>query len=112
MGFVESLKADLGMLSKSQGYATRLERVGTMISDLATLQTTRLSSQPPQTLSDVQPPSQIEAQLAGKVATELQSQITHFGVKPGDLSTDSAIHQAIGIEDEDYDVLREFIIGL
>lgn len=110
MSFVEPLKADLGVSSQPQSYATRIERTGTMIQDLATLQNVRLSSQPPQTLTDTSGPTQIEVQLATKVVTELQSQISHGGVKPSDVTTDVNIHQAIGLNNDDLDILQEFFI--
>jgi hypothetical protein len=107
---VESLKADLGLQSQPQTYGARIEKTGTMIQDLALLQTVRLNSQPPPTITDASGPTQIEVQLAGKVVTELQSQISQCGVKPADITTDVNLHQAIGLNNDDYDILQEFLI--
>lgn len=108
MSFVEPLKADLGIAPQPQSLDARIERTGTMLQDLATLQTVRLSNQPPQTLSDANGPTQIEVRLAERVVTELQSQISQGGVAPADVATDGNIHQAIGLNNDDLDILSEF----
>ncbi|MFH4983399.1 hypothetical protein AB6A40_010108 [Gnathostoma spinigerum] len=78
-----------------------------MLKDLALLQKNRLSSLPPSTLSDQPPPSSLELNLAAKVQDQLQSQISHFA-KPGDLISSPVIHSAVGLNEEDLDLLNEF----
>lgn len=84
-----------------------LDKSGRMIADLAHLQKNRLSSAPPVTLSDQPAPSHLELNLAGKLQDQLQSQILQFA-KPVDLISAPVIHNAIGLNDEDIDLLNEF----
>uniref|UniRef100_A0A914BYR6 Uncharacterized protein n=1 Tax=Acrobeloides nanus TaxID=290746 RepID=A0A914BYR6_9BILA len=58
MSFVKSLKADFGLQSQPQTYGACIEKTGAMIQDLALLQTVRLNSQPPPTITDATGPTQ------------------------------------------------------
>lgn len=78
-----------------------------MISDLALLQKNRLSSVPPATLSEQPPPSQLETNLAGKIQDQLHAQLAHYA-KPVDIVSPAVIHSAVGLNEEDLDLLNEF----
>lgn len=78
-----------------------------MIDDLALLQKNRLSSVPPTTLTEQPSPSSLELNLANKVQGKLHNQIAQFA-KPGDVISPPVIHNAVGLNEEDIDLLNEF----
>jgi len=73
----------------------KLGKSAKLIQDLRAAQYERLSSAPPQHLSQIQPPNQKEQELAEKVQeclADLASQ-----VKPGDISAATALRKAMGV---------------
>ncbi|VDK75517.1 unnamed protein product [Litomosoides sigmodontis] len=86
---------------------TALNKTGVMISDLALLQKNRLSSIPPTTLTEQPPPGNHELNLASKVQGKLHSQIAQYA-KPGNVISPPVIHNAVGLNEEDIDLLNEF----
>lgn len=78
-----------------------------MIGDLAMLQKNRLSSAPPTTVTDQPPPGNLELNLASRVQGQLQSHIGQFA-KPGSVISPPVIHNAVGLNEEDIDLLNEF----
>jgi len=117
LSFLEELKVQLGINCKEMppnSADQRLRRTGTMIRDLATLQSNRLSSQPPMTLSDQasNQPSGPENDLAERIVGELGASVKEIEAKPEQLVSSHTIHHALGINDDevDYDVLREFML--
>lgn len=88
-------------------FQAELNKTGVMISDLALLQKNRLSSIPPTTLTEQPPPSNHELNLASKVQGKLHSQIAQYA-KPGNVISPPVIHNAVGLNEEDIDLLNEF----
>ncbi|VDK47740.1 unnamed protein product [Gongylonema pulchrum] len=84
-----------------------MDKTGEMINDLANLQKNRLSSVPPTTLTDQPAPSNVELNLAARVQSQLQNQIAQFA-KPGSVISSPVIHSAVGLNEEDIDLLNEF----
>lgn len=78
-----------------------------MISDLALLQKNRLSLVPPTTLTEQPPPGNHELNLANKVQGKLHDQIAQYA-KPGNIISPPVIHNAVGLNEEDIDLLNEF----
>lgn len=115
LSFIENLKTDLGLVkNKIKTTDEILRRTDIMLEDLAALNYARLSTQPSLTLTDTIQPSYIETQLANNIINELNNEIKIIGVKPEDVVTTKAIHHSLGInddedDDEDFDLLREFI---
>jgi len=83
-------------VEKGDGSAEdKLGKSAKLIEDLRAAQYERLSSAPPQHLSQIQPPNQKELELAEKVQeclADLASQ-----VKPGDISAATALRKAMGV---------------
>ena len=81
-----------------------------MLKELKDAQYARLSTQPPTTLTDT--PLRAcnrEVDLAEQITGELVKQVVELGAKPADLISSGPIHHALGLNDDDYDVLREFM---
>ncbi|KAI3415836.1 hypothetical protein GPALN_005408 [Globodera pallida] len=87
----------------------RLHKTGKMIEELASMQHHRLSKAAPQTLSETTEPDESEVQLAEEIVQELGQHVVHLGAKPGDLVRPPMLHQALGLDADDYDVLSEFL---
>uniref|UniRef100_A0A914HCU6 Bromo domain-containing protein n=1 Tax=Globodera rostochiensis TaxID=31243 RepID=A0A914HCU6_GLORO len=87
----------------------RLHKTGKMIEELASMQHHRLSKTAPQTLSETTEPDENEVQLAEEIVQELGQHVVHLGAKPGDLVRPPLLHQALGLDADDYDVLSEFL---
>ncbi|VIO95854.1 Conserved hypothetical protein, putative [Brugia malayi] len=111
IGIDVSFTSDIRKLYKLQTVQeTRqatLNKTGVMISDLALLQKNRLNSVPPTTLTEQPPPSSQELNLANKVQGKLHSQIAQYA-KPGNVISPPVIHNAVGLNEEDIDLLNEF----
>ncbi|KAI6178399.1 Bromodomain protein [Aphelenchoides besseyi] len=113
MSFLNNVRTHLGLESAEEPTTDDILRQnGQMLTDLNSLQQQRLSSAVPMSLAEIQQPEIVEEQLAHKVVQSLANGVTEFAVEPGRLVTTSAIHQAVGLNEEDdcdYDLLREFM---
>uniref|UniRef100_A0A915AJ43 Bromo domain-containing protein n=1 Tax=Parascaris univalens TaxID=6257 RepID=A0A915AJ43_PARUN len=107
VSFVSDVRKLYGVEEGSTSPQDQLNKTGAMISDLALLQKNRLSSVPPATLSEQPPPSQLETNLAGKIQDQLHAQLAHYA-KPVDIVSPAVIHSAVGLNEEDLDLLNEF----
>uniref|UniRef100_A0A1I8EQ81 Bromo domain-containing protein n=1 Tax=Wuchereria bancrofti TaxID=6293 RepID=A0A1I8EQ81_WUCBA len=111
IGIDVSFTSDIRKLYKLQTvpetHQATLNKTGVMISDLALLQKNRLNSVPPTTLTEQPPPSSHELNLANKVQGKLHSQIAQYA-KPGNVISPPVIHNAVGLNEEDIDLLNEF----
>lgn len=117
--FIDEIKADCGFSNPPPTSQTaammmipeeEIERNGYMIQDLAYLQNQRLT-RTITNLADVPQISDAELELSSRLATNFQQQIIQFNVAPNEIGvTPHIIHNAIGVNDEDdYDILREFM---
>ncbi|KAI6203087.1 hypothetical protein M3Y94_00516100 [Aphelenchoides besseyi] len=113
MSFLNNVRTHLGLESAEEPTTDEILRQnGQMLTDLNSLQQQRLSSAVPMSLTEIQQPETVEEQLAHKVVQSLANGVTQFAVEPGKLVSTSAIHQAVGLNEEDdcdYDLLREFM---
>jgi len=73
----------------------KLGKSAKLIEDLRVAQYERLSSAPPQHLSQIQPPTRAEMELAEKVQEVLADMASN--VKPGDISAATALRKAMGV---------------
>jgi hypothetical protein len=112
MSFLKEMRVKFGLEPKEPTIDEFLDVSGQMISDLNTLQQARLNVDPALNLNDISQPSQAEAMLAGRVVQQISSGVTQFGVPPSGIASTQAIHQAIGINDEecDFSLLSEFMV--
>uniref|UniRef100_A0A915E2U5 Bromo domain-containing protein n=1 Tax=Ditylenchus dipsaci TaxID=166011 RepID=A0A915E2U5_9BILA len=111
LSFVNDLKVDLGLAPKPKlSVEQQLRKTGRMVTDLAGLNYNRLSNQPAVTLTDAAALSSVEVQLADNVLDEFGKEINGLNVKPADLVSSKVIHESLGLNDDDYDVLREFMV--
>ncbi|PAV63737.1 hypothetical protein WR25_11569 [Diploscapter pachys] len=109
VSFVPEVRQRLHV-SREQDMQSDLNCLGHAIADLSQLQNSRLSQQPPATLTKVSPPGQMEMKLAQQVQDRLVTQIRTIA-PPGQLVSDSTIHSAMGEPgDIDADILNEFFM--
>ncbi|VDK43661.1 unnamed protein product [Anisakis simplex] len=107
ISFISDMRKLYNVKPESTTSQDELSKTGTMINDLALLQKNRLSSVPPATLSDQPAPSQLETNLASKIQNQLHTQISSYA-KPIDIVSPAVIHNAVGLNEEDLDLLNEF----
>lgn len=112
VSFLNELKIDLGLAPRPQTIDAKLQKTGAMVKDLAHLQNARLGGHMPTTLTDAPRPTALETQLGAKVAHELGAEIGQLQAAPGEFVNARAVHQAIGMNDDecDYDLLSEFLV--
>ncbi|EFO22278.1 hypothetical protein LOAG_06208 [Loa loa] len=107
VSFVSDIRKLYKLQTVPETRQAKLSKTGVMISDLALLQKNRLGSVPPTTLTEQPAPSNHELNLANKVQAKLHSQIAQYA-KPGDVISPPVIHNAVGLNEEDIDLLNEF----
>lgn len=73
------------------------------------MQYQRLSKAPPSTVTDAAKPEQDEVILAEEIVHELGNHVVQLGSKPKDFISSPILHQALGLDAEDYVVLSEFL---
>ncbi|CAJ0584178.1 unnamed protein product, partial [Mesorhabditis spiculigera] len=97
-----------GMMTAQQPMRLQeqLDLQGQGLLDLNELQRRRLSQPPPFSLNKVPPPNATELQLACKTSNQLVESISNYA-QPAHLVTEAAIHNAIGLADDD-EFLSEF----
>ena len=107
--FTEELKVEYGLTDSPTPEET-IARNGIMINDFARLQNQRFT-RTVTNLTDVPDPTDAEVELANNLTQNFQSQIIQFEIPPQQVISANAVHNAIGINDDeaDYDVLREFM---
>ena len=107
--FTEELKAEYG-LTDSPNPEETIARNGIMLNDFAHLQSQRFT-RTVTNLTDIPDPTDAEVELANNLTQNFQSQIIQFQIPPQQVISTNAVHNAIGINDDeaDYDVLREFM---
>ncbi|VDM95172.1 unnamed protein product [Thelazia callipaeda] len=105
--FISDVRKIYKLDPESETIQDVLDKTGTMINDLALLQKNRLSSIPPTTLTEQLPPGNLELTLANKVQGKLHNQIVSYA-KPGNVISPPVIHNAVGLNEEDIDLLNEF----
>ncbi|KAI6182584.1 Bromodomain-containing protein 7 [Aphelenchoides bicaudatus] len=112
MSYLKEIKVKFGLEPKEPTADEMLAQSGQMIADLNTLQQNRLNVDPALNLNDISQPNQNEVMLAGRVAQQLSTGISQFNVPPGSVASTQAVHQAIGINDEecDFSLLSEFMV--
>lgn len=76
---------------------------------MAKIQDKRLSRPPPPTLSHTVPPDMHETQLAAEIVQDLGSQVLEMDVRPRDIVSTRAVHQALGLDAADLEILSEFL---
>ncbi|CAK5035835.1 unnamed protein product [Meloidogyne enterolobii] len=87
----------------------KLEQTGSMLQQLAAVQNKRLSQPPPTAISYALVPDQEETHLATSIAQDLTKQILESNVRPGDIVSPKMVHQALGLDADDFDVISEFL---
>ncbi|CAK5018330.1 unnamed protein product [Meloidogyne enterolobii] len=87
----------------------KLEQTGNMLQQLAAVQNKRLSQPPPTAISYALVPDQEETHLANSIAQDLTKQILESNVRPGDIVSPKMVHQALGLDADDFDVISEFL---
>lgn len=112
MSYLKNVRNKFGLEDKDQNVDELLDANGQMIADLNHLQHNRLNADPSHNLNDVSQPSQNEVMLANRVVHQLSNGITQYAVAPGNVASAHAIHQAVGINDNecDMDLLSEFMV--
>jgi len=109
VAFVSELRTDLGLVPKPTSTIEQtLRHTANMVSDLTSLNYERLSTQPGVTLTDTPFPTSNEVGLAKKLAGGLQKGISDSKIGPGELVEPGVVHNAMGIADEDRELLGEF----
>ncbi|KAL7075218.1 hypothetical protein ACQ4LE_005631 [Meloidogyne hapla] len=86
-----------------------LEKTGKMLQQLAAVQNKRLSQPPPTAISHALVPDQEETHLAQNIAQEIGKQIREADVRPSDIVSPKMVHQALGLDADDFDVISEFL---
>ncbi|KAL3072478.1 hypothetical protein niasHS_017452 [Heterodera schachtii] len=99
----------LGNTSVGEAPDKALHKTGKMIEDLASLQHNRLSKPIQPTLSEAIKPDESEIQLAEEIVQGLGRHVVQLGAKPVDLIQSPLLHQALGLDVDDYNVLSEFL---
>ncbi|KAL3997419.1 hypothetical protein ACH3XW_10835 [Acanthocheilonema viteae] len=107
VSFISDIRKLYKLQMVPETHQATLSKTGVMISDLALLQKNRLNSVPPTTLTDQPLPGNHELNLASKVQEKLHSQIAQYA-KPGNVISPPVIHNAVGLNEEDIDLLNEF----
>lgn len=112
MSYLKEVRSKFGLEPKEPTADELLDANGQMLTDLNALQQTRLNVNPALNMNDLQQPNQTEVMLAGRFAQQISSGISQFNVPPGGVASTQAVHQAIGIQDEecDFSLLSEFMV--
>uniref|UniRef100_A0AC34Q839 Bromo domain-containing protein n=1 Tax=Panagrolaimus sp. JU765 TaxID=591449 RepID=A0AC34Q839_9BILA len=108
--FAEEIKTEMNLTEKPSAEEL-IARNGLYINDLQYLQNQRYS-RIVTNLADVPEPTETEIQLTQQITQNFTQQVIEYAVQPQQLVSTNAIHNAIGINDDeecDYDVLREFM---
>jgi hypothetical protein len=113
MSYLKSIRAKFGLEVKEEQNVNEFLNVnGQMISDLNILQQNRLKGEVALNFGDIAQPSQTEIVLAGRIIENISNGITQYAVQPSNVASAQAVHQAIGINDDecDYSLLSEFMV--
>jgi hypothetical protein len=73
------------------------------------MQNERLSRPPPTTLTNSLQPNGEEISLANEIAQELSTNIVELGAQPKDVVSSETVHQALGLDADDFEILSEFL---
>lgn len=95
--------------SSSNTVDGKLQKTGKLLEELASAQYKRLSRPPPITLSHVQSVDPEETQLGQQIAHQLGQQVRELEARPRDVVSSQAVHQALGLDADDFEVLSEFL---